>query len=109
MHKKLLIILANSDPEEFSVPLFRAMVAAAMLHQVEVVFIGRSAVLAVTDHAENVILNVQDQCTAYDVIRLACRAGVVFKACSPTLEMWRRELLAEIDKRWAPLTLSRKP
>jgi predicted peroxiredoxin len=99
MRKKLLIILANSDPEEFSVPLFRAMVAAALSRQVEVIFIGRSAVLAVRDHAENVILNVQDHRTVYDVIRLACRAGVVFKAWSPALEMWGREQLAEIDKR----------
>ena len=43
MSKKLLIVLANSDPEnpeEFSAPLFQAMVAAAMQHSVEVVFTG---------------------------------------------------------------------
>ena len=52
--KKLLIILANSDPEnpeEFSAPLFQAMVAAAMSHRVEVIFTGLSAVLAVAGHA----------------------------------------------------------
>lgn len=101
MGKKLLIILANSDPEnpeEFSAPLFQAMVAAALSHQVEVIFSGLSGVLAVAGHAENVMLNVQEHRTIYDVIREAHKAGVVFKVCSPTLEMWSKELIAEIDE-----------
>jgi len=52
-----------------SVPLFQAMVAAAMSHKVEVIFTGLSAVLAVAGHAENVILNVQQHRTVYDVIQ----------------------------------------
>lgn len=101
MDKKLLIVLANSDPdnpEEFSAPLFQAMVAAAMSHKVEVIFTGLSAVLAVAGHAENVNLNVQEHRTIYDVIKEAHKAGVVFKACTPTLEMWGRELITEIDE-----------
>ena len=101
MSKKLLIILANSDPEnpeEFSAPLFQAMVAAAMSHKVEVVFTGLSGVLAVAGHAENVMLNVKDHRTVYDVIKEAHKAGVVFKVCTPTLEMWGSELIAEIDE-----------
>lgn len=101
MGKKLLIILANSDPEnpeEFSAPLFQAMVAAALSHQVEVIFSGLSGVLAVAGHAENVMLNVQEHRTIYDVIMEAHKAGVVFKVCSPTLEMWGKELIAEIDE-----------
>ena len=101
MAKKLLIILANSDPEnpeEFSAPLFQAMVAAAMSHKVEVIFTGLSGVLAVVGHAEQVIFNIQEHRTVYDVIKEAHQAGVVFKVCSPTLEMWGSELIAEIDE-----------
>jgi predicted peroxiredoxin len=101
MAKKLLIILANSDPEnpeEFSAPLFQAMVAAAMSHKVEVIFTGLAGVLAVTGHAEQVIFNIQEHRTVYDVIKDAYQAGVVFKVCSPTLEMWGSELIAEIDE-----------
>ena len=63
-----------------------------MSHKVEVVFTGLSGVLAVAGYAENVILNVQQHRTVYDVIREAHKAGVVFKVCTPTLEMWGREL-----------------
>lgn len=101
MSRKLLIILANSDPEnpeEFSAPLFQAMVAAAMSHRVEVVFTGLAGVLAVAGNAENVLINVQHHRTIYDVIREAHKAGVVFKVCTPTLEMWGRQLIDEIDE-----------
>ena len=101
MDKKLLIILANSDPEnpeEFSAPLFQAMVAAAMSHRVEVIFTGLSAVLAVAGHAESVLLNAQGYRTVYDLIRGAHKAGAAFKVCTPALEMWGRELITEIDE-----------
>jgi predicted peroxiredoxin len=101
MSKKLLIVLANSDPqnpEEFSAPLFQAMVAAAMQHSVEVVFTGLSGVLAVAGHASEVVLNVREHRTVYDVIREAHNAGVLFKVCTPTLEMWGKELIEEIDE-----------
>ncbi len=101
MNKKLLIVLANSDPEnpeEFSAPLFQAMVAAAMQHSVEVVFTGLAGVLAVAGHASEVVLNVREHRTVYDVIRDARNAGVVFKVCTPTLEMWGKELIEEIDE-----------
>ncbi len=101
MSKKLLIIMANSDPEnpeEFSAPLFQATVAAAMAHPVEVIFTGLAGVLAVAGNAENVHLNVKDHRTVYDVVREAHKAGVVFKVCTPTLEMWGRELIGEIHE-----------
>ena len=94
MSKKLLIVLANSDPEnpeEFSAPLFQAMVAAAMQHRVEVVFTGLAGVLAVAGHASDVVLNVREHRTVYDVIKEAHKAGVVFKVCTPTLEMLQAE------------------
>ena len=74
------------------------MVATAMSHRVEVVFTGLSGVLAVAGHAKNVILNVQQHRTVDDVIKEAHEAGVVFKVCTPTLELWGRELIAEIDE-----------
>ncbi len=101
MSRKLLIVLANSDPEnpeEFSAPLFQAMVAAAMQHSVEVVFTGLAGVLAVAGHAQEVVLNVREHRTVYDVIREAHKAGVVFKVCTPTLEMWGQELIDEIEE-----------
>ena len=101
MSRKLLIVLANSDPEnpeEFSAPLFQAMVAAAMQHSVEVVFTGLAGVLAVAGHAQEVVLNVREHRTVYDVIREAHRAGVVFKVCTPTLELWGQELIDEIEE-----------
>lgn len=101
MSKKLLIVLANSDPEnpeEFSAPLFQAMVAAAMQHSVEVVFTGLAGVLAVAGNASEVVLNVREHRTIHDVIREAHNAGVLFKVCTPTLEMWGRELIEEIDE-----------
>ena len=103
MDKKLLIILVNSDPEnpeEFSAPLFQAMVAAAMSHRVEVIFTGLSAaaVVAVAGRAESVLLNAQGYRTVYDLIRGAHKAGAAFKVCTPALEMWGKELITEIDE-----------
>ena len=101
MTRKLLIIMANSDPEnpeEFTAPLFQATVAAAMSHPVEVIFTGLAGVLAIAGNAENVHLNVKHHRTVHDVIREAHKAGVVFKACSPTLEMWGSELIDEIHE-----------
>jgi predicted peroxiredoxin len=45
-----------------------------------------------------VIFNIREHRTVYDVIKEAHQAGVVFKVCSPTLEMWGSELIAEIDE-----------
>jgi predicted peroxiredoxin len=101
MPKKLLIVMANSDPanpEGFAAPLFQATVAAAMSYEVEVIFTGLSGALAVDNHAAQVALNTQNHRTLYDVIQEAHRAGVVFKVCTPTLEMWGQNLLSEIEE-----------
>lgn len=101
MSKKLLIIMANSDPENpegFAAPLFQATIAAAMSYEVEVIFTGLSGVLAVNNNAENVTLNSQNHRTMYDVIQEARNAGVVFKVCTPTLELWGENLIPEIEE-----------
>lgn len=101
MTKKLLVIMANSDPENpegFAAPLFQATVAAAMSYDVEVIFTGLSGALAVNDNAEHVTLNTQVHRSMYDVIKEAHKAGVVFKVCTPTLELWGENLIPEIEE-----------
>ncbi len=99
--KKLLVIMANSDPanpEGFYAPLFQATVAAAMSHEVEVVFTGLSGSLAVAGNAEKVELNIETHRTMYDVIKEAHRAGVIFKVCTPSLMLWGENLIEEIEE-----------
>ncbi|MDH5612006.1 MAG: DsrE family protein [Gammaproteobacteria bacterium] len=101
MSKKLLIILANADPdnpEEIGAPLFQATVAAAMSHDVEIVITGHSGKLATEGHAEMLEINHDTHRTIYDVIKEAHKAGVVFKVCAPTIEIWAETLIAEIDE-----------
>jgi len=101
MSKKLLIILANSDPdnaEEVGAPLFQATVAAAMSHDVEIVITGHSGRLATVGHAEKLEINHDTHRTIYEVIQEAHKAGVVFKVCAPTMEIWAETLIPEIDE-----------
>jgi uncharacterized protein len=98
MRNKLLIIMANSDPnnpEEFTPPLFQSTVAAAMSRDVEVVLTGLSGFIAIRGNAEKIEINTR---TVHDLIREAHNAGVVFKVCTPTLEMWGENLIDEIDE-----------
>ena len=99
--KKLLMVMANSDPanpEGFYAPLFQATVAAAMSHEVEVIFTGLSGSLAVAGNAEKVELNIETHRTMYDVIQEAHRAGVIFKVCTPSLKLWGENLISEIEE-----------
>jgi predicted peroxiredoxin len=101
MSKKLLIIMANADPinaEELSAPLFQATVAAAMSHEVEVVLTGRTCVLATQGKALDLEINHESHRTIYDVIKEAHKAGVLFKLCTPSLDMWAETLIPEIDE-----------
>jgi predicted peroxiredoxin len=101
MSKKLLIILANSDPdnaEEVGAPLFQATVAAAMSHEVEVIITGHTGRLATAGHAEKLEINHDTHRTVYDVIQEAHKAGVVFKISTPTTEIWAEDLIPEIDE-----------
>ena len=101
MSKKLLIIMANADPknaEEISAPLFQATVAAAMSHEVEVILTGCTSVLATKGKAENLEINHETHRSIYDVIKEAHKAGVVFKLCTASLDMWAEALIPEIDE-----------
>lgn len=101
MNKKLLIVMANSDPNnanELVSPLFQATVAAAMSHEVEVVFTGQSGVLATKGRAESLEINHETHRNMYDVIREAHQAGVAFKICAPSLEVWGKDLIPEVEE-----------
>ncbi len=101
MADKLLIVMVNTDPKngsELGAPFFQATVAAAMEYEVEVVLTARAGELAVKGVAEN--LRVQDGSpkTVYDFIKDAHEAGVKFKVCTPTLELWGKDLIPEIEE-----------
>ncbi len=101
--KKLLIIMSNSDPskpEGCYAPLFQATIAAALSHDVEVVFTGISGQLAIAGNAEKTEINIDDSHrTLYDIIKEAHQAGVCFKACNTSLKMAGEDLIAEIEEK----------
>jgi len=101
MSKKLLIVLANSDPAnaaEIGAPLFQATVAAAMSYDVEIVITGNVGLLASVGHAAGLEINHETHRTVYDVIKEAHKAGVVFKVCAPSVQIYGDDLIAEIDE-----------
>lgn len=94
--------MSNSDPvkpEACYAPLFQATVAAALSHDVEVVFTGVSAQLALADNAEKVEINLESHRTIYDIIHEAYDAGVSFKVCNTSLKMAGQDLIAEVEER----------
>jgi predicted peroxiredoxin len=101
MANKLLIVMVNTDPknpEELGAPFFQATVAAAMEHDVEVVLTGRAGQLAVKGIAENLHVKEGSPKTVYDIMKDAHEAGVKFKVCTPTLELWGDDLIPEISE-----------
>jgi predicted peroxiredoxin len=101
MADKLMIMLVNTDPKngsELGAPFFQATVAAAMEYEVEVVFTGRSGELAIRGVAENLHVQEGSEKSVYDFIKDAHEAGVKFKVCTPTLEMWGNDLIPEIEE-----------
>ncbi len=102
MNKKLLIIMSNSDPAQPDgcyAPLFQATIAAALSHEVEVVFTGISAQLVIGDNAEKAEVNLETHRTIHDIIKEAHQAGVSFKACNTSLKMAAEEMIEEVEER----------
>ena len=94
--------MSNADPlkpEACYAPLFQATVAAALSHEVEVIFTGVSAQLAIAGNAEKIEINLETHSTLYAVIQEAHRAGVSFKACNTSLKMAGQELIDEVDEK----------
>ncbi|MBZ0071240.1 MAG: DsrE family protein [Thiohalobacteraceae bacterium] len=101
MADKLLIIMVNTDPRngtELGAPFFQATVAAAMEYEVEIVLTGRSGELAKKGIAEHLYVQEGSSKSVYDYIKDAHEAGVVFKVCTPTLELWGEDLIPEISE-----------
>ncbi len=101
MPDKLMIIMVNTDPNNgaaVSAPFFQATVAAAMDYTVEIVMTGRAGELAKKGVAENLFVQKGNPKTVYDFIKEAHDAGVTFKVCTPTLELWGNDLIPEIKE-----------
>jgi uncharacterized protein len=101
MADKLMIVMVNTDPRdpaELGAPFFQATVAAAMEYEVEVVLTGRAGELAVKGVAEKLHVKEGSPKSVYDFMKDAHEAGVKFKVCTPTLELWGEDLIPEIEE-----------
>lgn len=101
MASKLMIVMVNTDPRdgpELGAPFFQAAVAAAMEYEVEVILTGRAGELAKKGVAEKLHVKEGSPKSVYDFIKDAHEAGVRFKVCTPTLELWGNDLIPEIEE-----------
>ncbi len=101
MANKLMIIMVNTDPSnvaELGAPFFQATVAAAMDYEVEVILTASAGELAKKGVAEKLFVTEGALKSVYDYIKDAHEAGVRFKVCTPTLELWGDDLIPEIDE-----------
>ncbi|RMD70743.1 MAG: peroxiredoxin [Gammaproteobacteria bacterium] len=101
MPNKLMIVMVNTDPSnasELGAPFFQATVAAAMEYEVEVILTGRSGELAIKGVAEKLHIKEGSPKSVYDFMKDAHEAGVKFKACTPTIELWGENFIPEIEE-----------
>jgi len=101
MADKLIIIMVNTDPSnpsELGAPFFQATVAAAMEFEVEVILTGRSGELAKKGVAEKLFVQEGSDKSVYSFMQDAHEAGVLFKVCTPTLDLWGDDLIPEIEE-----------
>jgi len=101
MAKKLVIVMANTDPrngEELGAPIFQASVAAAMEYEVDVICTATAGRLMKKGVAEKLFVKPGSPKSVYDFIKDAHEAGVKFKVCTPTLELWGEDLIPEIEE-----------
>ena len=103
MSKKLIIVMANSDPrngEEIGAPIFQATVAAAMDFEVEVICTATAGRLMKKGVAERLWVKEGSPKSVYDFIKDAHEAGVKFYCCSPNLDLFdmtKEDLIPECD------------
>lgn len=91
MTKKLVIVMANTDPrngEELGAPIFQASVAAAMDYEVDVICTATAGRLMKKGIAEKLHVKEGSPKTVYDFIKDAHEAGVKFYTCSPNLDLF---------------------
>lgn len=101
MANKLMIVMVNTDPKnsaELGAPFFQATVAAAMEYEVEVILTAGAGELAKRGVAEKLHIKEGSSKSVYDFIKDAHEAGVKFKVCTPTLELWGEDLIPEIEE-----------
>ena len=101
MADKLMIVMVNTDPRngsELGAPFFQATVAAAMDYEVEVILTARAGELAIKGVAEKLFIKEGSPKSVYDFIKDAHDAGVHFKVCTPTLDLWGNDLIPEIEE-----------
>lgn len=101
MANKLMIVMVNTDPKnsaELGAPFFQATVAAAMEYEVEVILTAGAGELAKRGVAEKLHVKEGSTISVYDYIKDAHAAGVKFKVCTPTLELWGEYLIPEIEE-----------
>lgn len=101
MANKLMIVMVNTDPKnsaELGAPFFQATVAAAMEYEVEVILTAGAGELAKRGVAEKLHIKEGVSKSVYDFIQEAHQAGVKFKVCTPTLELWGDNLIPEIEE-----------
>jgi predicted peroxiredoxin len=91
MAKRLVIVMANTDPrngEELGAPIFQASVAAAMEYDVEVICTATAGRLMRKGVAEKLHVKEGSPKTVYDFIKDAHEAGAKFYCCSPNLDLF---------------------
>lgn len=91
MTRRLLIVLANTDPrnvEELGAPFYYAAVAAAMDYQVDVLCTATSGRLMLKGVAEKLTIKPGDPKTVYDWIKEAHDHGARLWACPANLELF---------------------
>jgi predicted peroxiredoxin len=101
MADKLMIVMVNTDPKngpELGAPFFQATVAAAMEYEVEVIMTAGAGALAVKGVAEKLFVKEGSPKSVYDFMKDAHEAGVKFKVCTPTLEIWGSDLIPEVEE-----------
>jgi uncharacterized protein len=91
MSRKLVIVMANTDPrngEELGAPIFQASVAAAMEYDVEVICTATAGRLMRKGVAEKLHVKEGSPKNVYDFIKDAHEAGAKFFCCSPNLDLF---------------------
>ena len=91
MSRKLVIVMANTDPrngEELGAPIFQASVAAAMEYDVEVICTATAGRLMRKGVAEKLHVKEGSPKSVYDFIKDAHEAGAKFFCCSPNLDLF---------------------
>ncbi len=91
MTRRLLVVLANTDPrngEELGAPFYHAAVAAAMDYEVDVVCTATAGKLMMKGVAETLHVKQGHPRTVYDWIKEAHGHGARFWACPANLDLF---------------------